>query len=155
MEVQHAFNTTEGLRDKRQHDIVRIILQNGKATATAWEKKHTGQVIYSPIHRSCVCAARADCHVSPQELTTREAKTVAEGKAAGAATATAWDNAYQGKVICAPPPRIIRVCATRADCHVSPQELTTCEAKTVAEGKERAEAWSNLWDGKVQAYQNM
>ena len=57
------------------------------------------------------------------------------------------------------PPRIIRVCATRADCDVSPQELTTREAKTVDKGKaaaeETAEAWSNVWIGKVQAYQNM
>jgi len=59
------------------------------------------------------------------------------------------------------PPRIICVCATRADCHVSPQELTTREAKTVnmdkskAAGKETAEDWSNMWNGKVQAYQNM
>ena len=57
------------------------------------------------------------------------------------------------------PPRIICVCAMRADCHVSPQELTTREAKTVATdkaaGEETAEAWSNVWNGKVQAYQNM
>ena len=57
------------------------------------------------------------------------------------------------------PPRIIRVCATRADCHVSLQALTTREAKTVdkgkAAGKETAEAWSNVWNGKVQAYNNM
>ena len=51
-----------------------------------------------------VCATRADCQVSPQELTTHEAKTVDKGKAAGAATAAAWDKDYQGKVICAPPP---------------------------------------------------
>jgi len=51
-----------------------------------------------------VCATRADCHVSPQALTTRETKTVDTGKAAGEATSTAWDKAYQGKVICAPTP---------------------------------------------------
>jgi len=63
------------------------------------------------------------------------------------------------------PHRIIRVCATRADCHVSLQALTTREAKTVdtdkskaagiAAGKETAEAWSNVWNGKVQAYNNL
>ena len=98
MEVQLAFNTTEGLRDKRQHDIVRIILQNGKATATAWEKKHTGQVIYSPRHRSCVCAARTDCRVPQQALTAREAGTVDAGKASGKATAGAWHAILNGKV---------------------------------------------------------
>ena len=57
------------------------------------------------------------------------------------------------------PPRIFRVCATRADCHVPPQELTTFEAKAVdkakATGKETAEAWSNVWKDKVQAYNNL
>jgi len=41
---------------------------------------------------------------------------------------------------------------------VSQQALTTREAKTVdkgkAAGKETAEAWSNVWNGKVQAYNN-
>ena len=59
------------------------------------------------------------------------------------------------------PTRIVRVCATRADCHVPPQELTTREAKTVdtstskAAGKETAEVWSNVWKDKVQAYNNL
>ena len=44
-----------------------------------------------------MCATRADCHVSPQELTTREAKTVAEGKAAGKRTAGAWDAMMNGQ----------------------------------------------------------
>jgi len=56
------------------------------------------------------------------------------------------------------PYRLIRVCATRADSYVSQQALTTREAKTVdkgkAAGKETAEAWSNVWNGKVQAYNN-
>jgi len=48
---------------------------------------------------------------------------------------------------------------------VSLQALTTREAKTVdtdkskaagiAAGKETAEAWSNVWNGKVQAYNNL
>jgi len=42
--------------------------------------------------------------VSQQALTTRETKTVDKGKAAGEATSTAWDKAYQGKVIDVPPP---------------------------------------------------
>jgi len=59
------------------------------------------------------------------------------------------------------PPRIFRVCATRADCHVPPQELTTREARTVdmsmtnAARKETAEAWNNVWKDKVQAYSNL
>jgi len=51
-----------------------------------------------------VCATRADCYVSQQALTTREAKTVDTGKASGEATSTAWDKEYQGKVIYVPPP---------------------------------------------------
>jgi len=47
-EVQDAFNTSEGQRDRRQRQIVLVIMQNGKATATAWEKHHTGQVICVP-----------------------------------------------------------------------------------------------------------
>jgi len=42
VEVQEAFNTIEGHRDQRQHEIVRIIVQNGKATAVAWEKHCMG-----------------------------------------------------------------------------------------------------------------
>jgi len=42
---------------------------------------------------------------------------------------------------------------------VPPQELTTFEAKAVdkakATGKETAEAWSNVWKDKVQAYNNL
>jgi len=44
---------------------------------------------------------------------------------------------------------------------VSQQALTDREARTVdvgksvAAGKETAEAWSNVWNGKVQAYNNM
>jgi len=57
------------------------------------------------------------------------------------------------------PHRLIRVCATRADCHVPQQALTTREEKTVdadkAAGKETAEAWSDVWNGKVQANKNM
>jgi len=57
------------------------------------------------------------------------------------------------------PHRPIRVCATRADCYVPQQALTTREAKTVDEaaaaGKETAEAWSNVWNGKVQANKNL
>jgi len=51
-----------------------------------------------------VSAARADCHVPQQALTTWQAKTVDAQKAAGAATATAWDKEGQGKVIYVPPP---------------------------------------------------
>jgi len=59
------------------------------------------------------------------------------------------------------PHRPVRVCATRADCYVPQQALTDREARTVdvgkavAAGKETAEAWSNVWNGKVQAYKNM
>jgi len=110
MEVQNAFNTTEGLRDERQHDIVRIILQNGKATATAWEKKRTGQVIYRPRHRISVCAARTDCRVPQQALTAREARTVDAGKASGRATATAQDKERTGQVsyVTSPPHLCVR-----------------------------------------------
>jgi len=46
---------------------------------------------------------------------------------------------------------------------VPPQELTTWEANCVdkqkaageAAGKETAEAWSNVWNDKVQAYKNV
>ena len=38
----------EELRNKRQHEIVRIIVQNGKATCTAGDKFREGQVIYVP-----------------------------------------------------------------------------------------------------------
>jgi len=42
---------------------------------------------------------------------------------------------------------------------VPQQALTTREAKTVDEaaaaGKETAEAWSNVWNGKVQANKNL
>ena len=51
-----------------------------------------------------VCATRADCHVPPQELTTREAKTVDKAKASGEAVSTAWDKFYKDEVICAAPP---------------------------------------------------
>jgi len=51
-----------------------------------------------------VCAARADCCVPQQTLTTREAKTVDACKVSGAATATVWDKEGQGKVIYVPPP---------------------------------------------------
>ena len=51
------------------------------------------------------------------------------------------------------PPRIFRVCATRADCHVPPQELTTWEANTVgkqkAAGEANAAAWDKAYQGKV------
>ena len=55
------------------------------------------------------------------------------------------------------PHHFIRVSATRADCYVSQQALTDREARTVdvgksvAAGEETAEAWSNVWNGKVQA----
>jgi len=49
----------------------------------------------------------------------------------------------------------MRVCAARADCHVPQQALTTWEAKTVDAGKETAKAWSNVWNGKVQANKNI
>ena len=55
-------------------------------------------------HSMYITYTRADCDASPQELTTHEAKIVDKQKAAGAATAAAWDKEYQGKVICAPPP---------------------------------------------------
>ena len=47
-------------------------------------------------------------------------------------------------------PRIVRGCATRADCHVPPQELTTFEAKTVDKQKASGAAVSTAWD---KAYQ--
>ena len=47
-EVQEAFNTKEESRSERQHDIVRIILQNGSVVSTAWDKFHKGQVICAP-----------------------------------------------------------------------------------------------------------
>ena len=57
------------------------------------------------------------------------------------------------------PPRIFRVCATRADCHVPPQELTIRESKSMvkqkAAGEATTEAWSSMWMGKVQAYKNV
>jgi len=37
-EVQGAFNSAEELRDQRQREIVRIIMQDGMATAGVWEK---------------------------------------------------------------------------------------------------------------------
>jgi len=157
MEVQNAFNTTEGLRDERQHDIVRIIVQNGKATATAWEKKHTGQVIYSPRHRSCVCAAHTDCRVPQQALTAREARTVDAGTASGKATAGAWDKERTGQVTVCHRRRSC-VCAARTDCRVPQQALTAREARTVdagkASGKANAGAWDAIKNGQVRAKYN-
>jgi len=44
------------------------------------------------------------------------------------------------------PPRVFRVCATRADCHVPPQELTDWETKNVDKQKAAGEAVSTAWD---------
>jgi len=88
-------------------------------------------------------------------------RIVANGAANREAVSAAWDKSHKGEVICASPPRIVRGCATRADCDMPPQELTIREAKTVdmslskAAGKEIAEAWSNVWKDKVQAYTNL
>ena len=58
-EVQEAFNTQEGSRNKRQYEIVRIIVQNGTATSTAWDKFREGLVIYVPLPpHPCVRDAR-------------------------------------------------------------------------------------------------
>ena len=57
------------------------------------------------------------------------------------------------------PPRIFRVCAPRADCHVPPQELTAWQTKNVdkqkASGEAVSTAWSNVWKDKVQAYSTL
>jgi len=47
-EVQGAFNSAEELRDQRQREIVRIIMQDGMATAGVWEKHYLGQVMCLP-----------------------------------------------------------------------------------------------------------
>jgi len=44
------------------------------------------------------------------------------------------------------PHRLIRVSATRADCHVPQQALTTREEKTVDAEKAAGEATSTAWD---------
>jgi len=57
-----------------------------------------------PRRRISVCAARTDCRVPQQALTTREARTVDAGTALEKATAGAWKKEHKGQVICVPPP---------------------------------------------------
>jgi len=57
-----------------------------------------------PHRRVSVRAARTDCRVSQQALTTRKTKTVDAGKASGKATAGAWEKEFMGQVIFMPPP---------------------------------------------------
>jgi len=47
-------NTPEEQRDERQSNTVRILRQNGKATAVAWQKEHQCQVMCLPplLHQS-------------------------------------------------------------------------------------------------------
>ena len=73
-------NTPEEQRDECQSNTVRILRQNGKATAVAWQKEHQCQVMCLPplLHQSLRGSHWLSC--TQQALDIREAKTVTAGR---------------------------------------------------------------------------